>query len=63
MKELTGKMRIPRKAKPLGVTDEGWWYIGPRSIDVFGRNEHGGTTAVRITRRQLKAALKIMAIG
>lgn len=60
MKELTWKMRQPRRGKPLGLSTAAWYYVGPASIDVFSKAENGPTTTVRLTRRQLLLALRVM---
>lgn len=60
MKELTGKMLQARKATPIGLSTDAWYYVGPTSIDVFVRADGTQTMSARLTRRQMKLALKIM---
>ena len=59
--KLPEKMTHPRKARPLGgSTADGWWYVNYGSIDVYADLIGTGVSAVRLTRRQLEQALKIM---
>lgn len=60
MKELLKNMLTPRKAKPLGVSEESWYYVGPSSIDIFIKQENCSTASARLTRKQLQRALEIM---
>lgn len=60
MKELPKNMLASRKAKPIGVSEEAWYYVGPTSIDVFISQENCSTASARLTRRQLLRALEIM---
>jgi hypothetical protein len=63
MDEIPKEMRSPRKAEPYNGTDEAWWYINKRSIDVYATSSAQAelcTTVVRLTRHQLERALEIM---
>lgn len=60
MKELPRNMRKPYTAKPLGLSDDAWYYVGPSSIDVFAQREGMNATPCRLTRKQLLRALEIM---
>ena len=60
------EMRNPRKATPFcHATKEAWWYIERGGISVLASASTVGegrslTTGVRLTRRQLELALKII---
>ncbi len=54
------KMREPRKARRHGSTAEAWYYVNPKSIDVFCQSNTGCTPSCRLTRHQFEQALKIM---
>ena len=49
-----------RGARPLGNTEEAWWYINPGSIDIVSINRNEPTSQVRLHRKQLEHALEIM---
>ena len=55
----TPEMCKNRRARPMGDTTDGWWYVDPGSITVhaIGNNP---VTSVRLTRKQLERALEIM---
>ena len=54
-------MRLPVDARGILGSRPGHFYINPGSIDVVAINDRYGCGAmVRITRRQLKAALALM---
>ena len=57
-------MLNPRRARATGIhTTDGWWYINPRSIDIYAEyqgSDFKDTTSVRLTRTQLVRALEIM---
>ena len=54
------EMCAPRNARPLGDTEEAWWYINPGSIDIVSVNRNAPTSQVRLHRSQLVRALEIM---
>lgn len=56
---LTRQMREPRKAKPIQAAGA-WYYVNPRSIDVFVQSKNGATPSCQLTHRQLRQALAIM---
>lgn len=60
MKELPLHMTKPRKAAPLGIAEDAWYYVGPSSIDVFVRIANVNTLSCRLTKRQLERALATM---
>lgn len=57
---LPVEMREPRRVRTLHQTESGWYYINPRTVDVFATPNNGNTTVVRFTRRQLEQALVVM---
>lgn len=59
-KPLTKEMTKPRVAGLLGGAVKAWWYINPESIDVCAESQRGGTTHVRLSKRQLERALEVM---
>jgi hypothetical protein len=60
MRELPFSMRRSRKASPLGLSDDAWYYVGPSSIDIFCAETFQPTQGCRLTRKQLEGALLIM---
>ena len=62
MKDIPKNMLKPRKAKVVRGSGECWYYINPGGLEVFAAEETGRSAqkAIRLTRRQLKEALKIM---
>ena len=61
MKELPFSMRKPRKATPLGRSEDAWYYVGPSSVDIYCQEKGVNVQQCRLTRRQLERALEIMA--
>ena len=49
-----------RRARPLTGTEEAWWYINLKSIDIISVNKSQTFTQVRLYRKQLERALQIM---
>ena len=58
--KLTKPMLAPRRARPLAGTEDAWFYVEPKGVSVFASKEGGGTTACKLTRRQLERALEIL---
>lgn len=55
------QMREPVDAATLHGCPRGHFYINPSSIDVYTQNAiTGGVSCTRITKKQLKAALRLM---
>lgn len=52
--------RVPRKARPHAGSKSAWYYLNPRTIDIFVERENGGTASCRLTKRQLLQALALM---
>ena len=53
------EMRFPRSIKPTSRNTEGWFYIDPSSLHVFVK-VNNELASVRLTRRQISAALAII---
>ena len=60
---LSKAMREPRRARVIYKhSGECWYYIQPRSIELFVSLEKGkaASSSIRLTRKQLEKALEIM---
>ncbi len=60
---ISRAMKTKRKAVPCAGTDTGHFYVEHNYIEVYGTpqaSNTSGTTAVRITRRQLEQSLDVM---
>lgn len=59
-------MRQPRRCTITGSASlgklnwESWYYVEPGGLDVMVRKPGAGTIAVKITKRQLQQALKLI---
>jgi hypothetical protein len=54
------EFRAPRKARPHAGSKSAWYYLNPRTIDIFVEREGGGTGSCRLTKTQLEQALALM---
>lgn len=58
-------MRRPRRCEVAGQTGQkldwqSWYYVAEYGLDVMVRKPGVGTVAVKITKRQMRQALKLM---
>jgi hypothetical protein len=51
-------MNKPIKARPLNSGDEAWFYMNPKSIDVYCYRKGGNAYSCRITKAQILKWLK-----
>jgi hypothetical protein len=61
-------MRQPRRSRVVGNVDpkldsnpwESWYYVEPGGIDIMVRKGGVGTVAVKLSKRQLEQALRLI---
>jgi hypothetical protein len=56
------EMRFPRNIKATSRETKSWFYIEPSSLHIFVQTING-LGSVRLTRRQISAALAIMDVA